>query len=90
MITYFQFLLLSSAEKRLYLRQKGTFLLNYADTCTQIEVYAVSDFFVEFHKDECKEVTEIISFRDLSQLEQHAQHVDVTELVNMIPIGPGR
>lgn len=88
MMSYFQFLLLSLAEKKQYLQQKGTFLLDYVDNCKHIEVYAVSDFFVEFHKDERKGLTEIISFKDLSLLEQHAQHVDLTQITNLIPI-PG-
>jgi hypothetical protein len=82
MISYFQFLLLSRRSKKQYLSEKGTFLLNYQDTGKQIDVYAVSDFFVEIHTDAQTQATEIISFKGLHRLEQYARHIQLTQLLS--------
>lgn len=80
MMTYFQFLLLSFPERKQYLTQQATFLLSYADHTKELHLYVVNDFFVEMHLDQQKQATEIISFKGLKRLEQHARHVSLTNI----------
>lgn len=80
MLSYFQFLLLSMADKKNYLLKKATFLLCYTYPEEKVFLCAVNDFFVEVHISQTGQITEIISFKDSRCLEKHAQHVDLAQL----------
>lgn len=80
MISYFKFLLLSLHEKKQYLTEKAIFLLSYPTHPKEIRLYAVSNFFVEMHLDEQKQVTEIISFNESGHLEQYTRHISLAQL----------
>jgi hypothetical protein len=80
MISFFRFLLLSLSDKKQYLEEKGTYLWTYPDTCKEVRLYAVNDFFVEMHTDNEKQVMEIVAFKEQDYLEKYVRQVDLTQL----------
>jgi CRP-like cAMP-binding protein len=83
MLTYFRFLLLSLEEKRQYLNEKGTFLLSHTNEKGLVRLYAAGDFFVELSFDQQQNcASEVIAFKSLNRLQQHAEHIDLIHLIN--------
>ena len=83
MLTYFQFLLLSLSEKQLYLSNNGIFLMSHTNEKGIIVLYAAGDFFVELcinQQQHC--TTEVVAFKSLNRLQQHAEHIDLAQLIN--------
>ncbi|MDO1446023.1 hypothetical protein Q0590_07155 [Rhodocytophaga aerolata] len=81
MITYFRFLLLPLSEKNQYLQQNGTFLLDYSGDKGIVKLYAVGDFFVELYSNYSSDcISEVVAFKNIQRLQQHADHIDLALL----------
>lgn len=83
MLTYFRFLLLSLEEKRQYLNGKGTFMLSYINEKGVVILYAAGDFFVKLRLNQQQNsAPEVVAFKSLHRLQQHAEHIDLIHLIN--------
>jgi hypothetical protein len=78
--SYFQFLLLSTQEKRQYLEETGSLLLQYPNEKGDISLYALDNFFVELQCDEQKKTIHIVSFKNPHCLEGYIQHIKQNSL----------
>jgi hypothetical protein len=82
MLSYFRFLLLPHKEKVQYVQEKGIFLLSQPHKNEVVDLYALSDFFIELHYDEqYSHVKEIIAFKGVERLQQYTQSVSLANLI---------
>jgi len=81
MITYFRFLLLTMEEKMQYLRKEGYYITIHSNVHTRVELYALSNFFVEVHYQKHEnEVVEVVAFRSTDRLLQYAHPTSLSDL----------
>jgi hypothetical protein len=80
MMSYFRFLLLTTAEKQQCLNKVGSLLLERSTDRGKFCLYALNNFFVEVHTDEQNRYPEILAFKSADRLAKYADCIELADL----------